>query len=66
MKRAAYIVPFLSGILTVASGFFSAAVAADWVGRVHVGIGILFVLMIAGHVRNSVRKSPRAVRTSER
>ncbi len=65
MKHAAFIVLFLSGILTVASGFFSAVLEAQWVSRVHVGIGILFVLMIIGHVRDSVRTSRRAIRTSE-
>ncbi len=59
MKRIAFIALFLSGILTVASGFFSAASTLPWAARVHVGIGILFVLMIVGHVRDSVRTSQR-------
>jgi hypothetical protein len=60
MKRAAFIILLLSGVLTVLSGFFSAAVDAPWAGRVHVGIGILFVLMIAGHVRQSFKAPRRA------
>jgi hypothetical protein len=60
MKRAAFIVLFLSGILTVASGFISAVIDAAWAGRIHVAIGILFVLMIAGHVRQSIKGARRA------
>jgi hypothetical protein len=66
MKRAAFIILFLSGILTVVSGFLSAAVGAEWAARMHVGIGILFVLTIVGHVRQSVRASRSAIRATER
>ena len=64
MKRIAFIALFLSGILTIVSGFFSAASELPWATRVHVGIGVLFVLMIVGHVKDSVKASRKAVRTS--
>jgi hypothetical protein len=55
MKRAAFFSLFLFGILTVASGFFSAASDVPWAGRAHAVTGLLFVVAIVGHVRHSVK-----------
>ncbi len=65
MKRVAFMALFISGILTAASGFFSAAVDAPWAAHIHVGIAILFVLMIVGHVRDSARRPRKTVVASE-
>jgi hypothetical protein len=60
MKRAAFIVLFLSGVMTVVSGFFSAIFSMDWARHIHVGFGILFIIMIVGHVKQSTRGMNRA------
>jgi Na+-driven multidrug efflux pump len=56
MKRIAFFSLFLFGILTIASGFFSGASDVPWAAHLHVAAGVLFVLLIVGHVRHSARK----------